>query len=100
MQYNESWRLMDQFAIRNLQASAFVVDASIKTRALSSQVSAKTPAQISSLFDDIAYKKGKTSFYFIFSIKNNNHYFIHFHRRFYSPDVTTIFDRRCLPKRT
>lgn len=96
---------MDQFAIRNLQASAFVVDATIKTRALNSQVNAKTPAQINSLFDDIAYKKGKTIFYFIFSIKNIIiiiilYYFIYFYRRFYSPDVTTIFDKRCLPKRT
>lgn len=56
--YNDSWRLMDQFVIKNLQASAFVVDATIKTRPLNPDVSAKTPAQISSLFDDIAYKKG------------------------------------------
>nr|XP_012230690.1 PREDICTED: uncharacterized protein LOC105677005 [Linepithema humile] len=55
---SEDWRLMEQFAIKNLQASAFVVDASSKTRALHPKNSAKTPAQISSLFDDIAYKKG------------------------------------------
>ncbi|XP_072748201.1 aminopeptidase N [Anoplolepis gracilipes] len=56
--YKESWRLMEQFAIKNVQASAFVVDAAHKTRPLNSNINAKTPAQISSLFDDIAYKKG------------------------------------------
>lgn len=50
---------MEQFAIKNLQASAFVVDANTKTRALNPKVSVKTPSQISSLFDDIAYKKGE-----------------------------------------
>lgn len=79
MQYNESWRLMDQFVIKNLQASAFVVDATIKTRPLNPDVSVKTPAQISSLFDDIAYKKGKRAFYFIFSNKNKNNNCYLFH---------------------
>jgi aminopeptidase N len=50
---------MEQFAIKNLQASAFVIDASSRTRALNPKNSVKTPDQISSLFDDIAYKKGK-----------------------------------------
>ncbi|KMQ91241.1 aminopeptidase n [Lasius niger] len=56
--YDESWHLMDQFVIKILQESAFVVDATDETRPLNSKNSAKTPGQIQSLFDDIAYKKG------------------------------------------
>lgn len=55
---------MDQFVVKNLQASAFVVDATTKTRPLNSQINSKTANQIQSLFDDIAYKKGKTVFLF------------------------------------
>lgn len=51
---------MDQFVIKILQESAFVVDATDETRPLNSKNSAKTPDQIHSLFDDIAYKKGKS----------------------------------------
>lgn len=50
---------MEQFAIKSLQATAFVADANSKTRALNPKNSAKTPAQISNLFDSIAYQKGK-----------------------------------------
>lgn len=50
---------MEQFVIKNVQASAFIVDASNKTRALNPETSIQTPTQIRSLFDDIAYKKGK-----------------------------------------
>ncbi|XP_018399656.1 PREDICTED: aminopeptidase N-like [Cyphomyrmex costatus] len=53
-----SWRLMEQFIIKNVQASSFVVDASSKTRALNPKIVIQTPTQIGSLFDDIAYKKG------------------------------------------
>ncbi|XP_029666932.1 aminopeptidase N-like [Formica exsecta] len=56
--FDESWRLMDQFVIKNLQASAFVIDATTKTRPLNSEINTKTPNQIQALFDDIAYKKG------------------------------------------
>lgn len=51
---------MEQFVVKNLQASSFVVDASSKTRALNPKTSVQTPTQIGSLFDDIAYKKGKS----------------------------------------
>lgn len=55
----ENWRLMEQFAIKNVQAQSFVVDASSKTHALSPpKNSIQTPTQIRSLFDDISYKKG------------------------------------------
>lgn len=53
---------MDQFVIKNLQASAFVIDATTKTRPLNSEINTKTPNQIQALFDDIAYKKGKSVF--------------------------------------
>ncbi|XP_070160927.1 aminopeptidase N [Polyergus mexicanus] len=56
--FHESWRLMDQFVIKNLQASAFVIDATTKTRPLNSEIKTKNPNQIQALFDDIAYKKG------------------------------------------
>ncbi|XP_071569030.1 aminopeptidase N-like [Temnothorax nylanderi] len=56
---DDDWRLMEQFVVTNLQASSFVVDASSKTRPLEPvETSIQTPAQIKSLFDDIAYKKG------------------------------------------
>ncbi|KAL6262279.1 hypothetical protein P5V15_007374 [Pogonomyrmex californicus] len=58
MYEKQNWRLMEQFVVKNTQASSFVVDASIKTRALSPKISAQTPTQIQGLFDDIAYKKG------------------------------------------
>ncbi|XP_011050630.1 PREDICTED: aminopeptidase N-like [Acromyrmex echinatior] len=62
----KSWRLMEQFVIKNVQASAFVVDASSKTRALNPKTSSiQTTAQIRSLFDDIAYKKGASILYMI-----------------------------------
>lgn len=51
---------MEQFVIKNVQASSFVVDASSKTRPLNPKNNVQTPAQIRSLFDDIAYKKGKS----------------------------------------
>ncbi|XP_011865488.1 PREDICTED: uncharacterized protein LOC105560735 [Vollenhovia emeryi] len=54
----ESWRLMEQFVIKNVQASSFVVDARSKSRALNPKTNVQTPTQIRSLFDDIAYKKG------------------------------------------
>ncbi|KYN33599.1 Aminopeptidase N [Trachymyrmex septentrionalis] len=44
----KSWRLMEQFVIKNVQASAFVVDASSKTRALNPETSIQTTAQIRS----------------------------------------------------
>lgn len=53
---------MDQFVIKNLQASAFVIDATTKTRPLNPENNAETPNQIQALFDDIAYKKGKSAF--------------------------------------
>ncbi|KAL0111142.1 hypothetical protein PUN28_012807 [Cardiocondyla obscurior] len=62
----DTWRLMEQFVIRNVQASSFVVDADNKTRALNPQNSIQTPAQISSLFDDIAYKKGASILYMMY----------------------------------
>lgn len=50
---------MEQFAVRTLQTSAFVVDAKKDTRALTvAEDIIQTPQQISNLFDDIAYKKG------------------------------------------
>ncbi|XP_024878007.1 aminopeptidase N-like [Temnothorax curvispinosus] len=56
---DDDWRLMEQFVIKNLQASSFVVDATSKTRPLNPvETSIQTPVQIKSLFDDIAYKKG------------------------------------------
>ncbi|XP_020287765.1 aminopeptidase N-like, partial [Pseudomyrmex gracilis] len=55
----DNWRLMEQFAVRALQASAFVVDAKKDTRALTvDENTIQTPEQISNLFDDIAYRKG------------------------------------------
>jgi len=67
LQYKDekSWRLMEQFVIKNVQASAFVVDASSKTRALNPETNIQTTAQIRSLFDDITYKKGKSILFFL-----------------------------------
>lgn len=56
---------MEQFVIKNVQASSFVVDASSTTRPLNPKVSVQTPTQIHSLFDDIAYKKGKSILSFL-----------------------------------
>jgi len=50
---------MEQFVIKNVQASSFVVDATSITRPLNPKLSVQTPTQIRNLFDDIAYKKGK-----------------------------------------
>lgn len=50
---------MKQFAIKNVQATSFVIDASSKARALQPKFSVQNPTQIRSLFDDISYKKGK-----------------------------------------
>lgn len=50
---------MDQFVIRNLQAVAFVTDAYPKTHPMN--YDAATPAQIHSLFNNIAYQKGKSA---------------------------------------
>lgn len=53
---------MEQFVVKDLQASAFITDATTKTRSLNSENSAAiTPTQIHSLFDNIAYQKGKFS---------------------------------------
>lgn len=55
---------MEQFVIKNIQARAFVVDASSKTHALNSKKnSIQTPTQIRSLFDDISYRKGKLTLF-------------------------------------
>jgi len=53
---------MEQFVIKNVQASSFVVDATSITRPLNPKISVETPTQIRNLFDDIAYKKGKVLF--------------------------------------
>ncbi|XP_025986513.2 aminopeptidase N [Solenopsis invicta] len=58
MNEKESWRLMEQFVIKNVQETSFVVDASSKTHALNPKTSIQSPSQIRSLFDDISYKKG------------------------------------------
>jgi aminopeptidase N len=49
------WRMHDFFNIMTLQATAFISDARITTRAMTTEAS--TPAQISALFDNIAYDK-------------------------------------------
>jgi aminopeptidase N len=51
---------MEQFIVNNMQVSSFIIDASTKTRPMNAYPSVKTPAQISSLFDNISYKKGKS----------------------------------------
>lgn len=61
-QEKESWRLMEQFVIKNMQAGAFVTDAGIKTRPMNKNET--TPDRIQKLFDNIAYKKGKTTFHY------------------------------------
>ncbi|KYN14240.1 Aminopeptidase N [Trachymyrmex cornetzi] len=61
----ESWRLKEQFVIKNVQESAFVVDASSKTRALNPETNIQTTSQIRSVFNDITYKKGASLLYMI-----------------------------------
>ncbi|KAG5680753.1 hypothetical protein PVAND_010240 [Polypedilum vanderplanki] len=49
------WRMQDFMNVMTLQATAFIADARITTRAMTTD--AETPAQISALFDNIAYDK-------------------------------------------
>jgi len=55
---------MEQFVIKNVQASSFVIDATSITRPLNPKSSVQTPTQIRNLFDDIAYKKGKVLLFY------------------------------------
>lgn len=73
----EEWRLMDQFVIKTLQGSAFVTDAGLNTHELN--YDAATPAQIQSLFNDIAYRKGKSV---ILAIRRNRNDKFHYYNTF------------------
>ena len=45
------------FVVDNIQGNAFIVDAGENSRPMN--MDANTPEEISNLFDDIAYQKGK-----------------------------------------
>jgi len=60
---------MEQFVIKNVQASSFVIDATSITRPLNPKFSVQTPTQIRNLFDDIAYKKGKVLLFYYMTKK-------------------------------
>ncbi|XP_012269271.2 aminopeptidase N-like [Athalia rosae] len=51
----ENWRMSDQFVIKDLQSSAFVVDSSPNSHPMN--VDVWTPGQISNIFDTISYAK-------------------------------------------
>ncbi|XP_076637043.1 uncharacterized protein LOC143349583 [Colletes latitarsis] len=54
-QLEESWRLMEVYAVEALQGTAFVSDAKENTRPMNKAV--VSPNEISNLFDNIAYQK-------------------------------------------
>ncbi|XP_053976697.1 aminopeptidase N-like [Hylaeus volcanicus] len=51
----QSWRLMELYAVEALQGTAFITDAAKDTRPINQDVD--SPAEISKLFDNIAYQK-------------------------------------------
>ncbi|XP_054003594.1 aminopeptidase N-like [Hylaeus anthracinus] len=54
-QLNPSWRLMELYVVEALQGTAFITDAAKDTRPINQDVD--SPAEISKLFDNIAYQK-------------------------------------------
>jgi hypothetical protein len=55
--FRTDWRMMDFMNIFSMQGSAFIVDARITTRAMTTD--ALTIREIDNLFDTIAYDKCK-----------------------------------------
>lgn len=57
LQVEPTWRLMEQFVVRNLQETAFVADAKNNSHAMNAPVG--SPKEVSAIFDSISYSKGK-----------------------------------------
>ncbi|XP_015607564.1 aminopeptidase N [Cephus cinctus] len=65
-QVEDNWRLMEQFIVRILQESAFIIDSSETAHPLNQDAS--TPEEIDALFDFITYDKGASVIHMISNI--------------------------------